>query len=120
MRSPAFQRRALAGGFAVAAVYLVIAVVEAITHHDALLMIPYGYTALSIAGPLVVVSRLLHDPPPGDEPEGPDDPGGGDDPDPPPGGGDDPESPPWWDEFEQAFRAHVDAPAEGERTRIPA
>ena len=102
-----------------AAAYIVAAVVEAIVSGTATAAIPFAYTAVTIAGPLIVVSRMLVDRDgPGEEgSEGDDGPGPG-------GGGDDPDPPPWWPEFERDFWAHVESDPQGppphEKTSVPA
>jgi hypothetical protein len=105
-RCSAFERWVLAGGFIVAAAYAVIAAVEVVVNPNPLVAIPFAVTAVSIATPLILVSRVIGVPR-NDEPggDGPGDVGS----DPPPGGGDDPASPSWWPEFERDFWAHVDA-----------
>jgi hypothetical protein len=119
MPRPAFQRRVLLGGFAVAAVYAVVAVVEAIVTGRPTAAIPFAYTAVTIAGPLLVVSRMLvdRDGPGEDGSDSDDGPGPG-------GGGDDPDPQPWWPEFERQFWAHVETPPSGppprERPSVPA
>jgi hypothetical protein len=111
-RCSAFERWVLAGGFIVAAGYAAVAVVEVIVNPNAMVAIPFAVTAVTIAAPLLIVSRVL-DSPRGDEPggDGPGDVDSG----PSPGGGDQPTSPSWWPEFERDFRAHVDA----RRSRAP-
>jgi hypothetical protein len=114
MSPRAFQRWVLAGGFAVAAGYAVVALVVVIANRQPAVAIPFAITAVTIAGPLAVVSRLL-EPPPKDGP-GSDDPGRDDGPGPPGGGDDEPTAPSWWPEFEAAFWAQLDS----ERPRTPA
>jgi hypothetical protein len=106
-RSPS-QRWALIGGFAVAAVYAVVALVEVFVNSNAAAAIPFAYVGVCIAGPLAVVARFVgspHAPESGDE-----GPGGGNGPGPSDDGDGDPGAPPWWGEFEQEFWAQVDAP----------
>jgi hypothetical protein len=120
MSPRAFQRRVLAGGFAVAAAYAVVALVEVIANRQPAVAIPFAITAVTIAGPLAVVSRLL-DPPPKDGP-GSDDSGREDGPGPPGGGDDEPTAPSWWPEFERAFWAQLDSehrPAAARERRSP-
>lgn len=115
MSHAASQRWAIAGGLAVAAAYAVVAVVEVIVSKDAAVAIPFAYTAVCIAAPLVVVSRFL-DSPRRDEPGG-EGSGGNNGPEPSDGGGDDPGSASWWPEFEQEFWAHVDSGRPNEPVR---
>jgi hypothetical protein len=104
--SRGFERWVLAAGFAVAAAYAVVAVVEVIANDNPGVAIPFAYVALSIAGPLAAVSRLL-----GPSRQGPDGDGSGDGDDSGPsddGGGGEPTPPSWWPEFERAFWADVE------------
>jgi hypothetical protein len=117
--SRGFERWVLAAGFAVAAAYAVVAVVEVIANDNPGVAIPFGYVALSIAGPLAAVSRLL-----GSSREGPggDGSGDGDGSGPSDGGGGEPTPPSWWPEFERAFWADVQRRGAGRRSpdRSPA
>ena len=115
MSEVAFQRWVLRGGFAVAALSVVIALMQLMTADRSAEAIPYAYTAVSIAGPLIVVSRLLRTEPRGGTGDG--GPGGGPGPGPP--GGGEPKPPPWWPEFEAEFWAHVDSQA-ADQPRPPA
>jgi hypothetical protein len=103
----AFQRWVLRGGFAVAALYVVVALIVLILADHSADAIPYAYTAVSIAGPLVVVSRLLRS----ERHGGTGGPGTGDDTGPGPSDGGEPKPPPWWPEFEAEFWSHVDSKA---------
>lgn len=94
-----------------AAAYAVVALVAVIVSKDGAVAIPFACTAVTIAAPLVVVSRVL-DPPRRDEPGGE---GSGDNNGSGPGGGHDPTSPSWWPEFEREFWAHVDSPPASRR-----
>jgi len=104
---------ALAVGFAVAAIYAAVALVELLVGTNPSLAVPFAYTAVSIAGPLTVLAMVLRasrDDYPDDE-----DPGG-DGPGPDDGGSDDPPPPPWWPEFEREFHAHVERHAAREQS----
>jgi hypothetical protein len=103
------QRWAFVGGFAVAAAYAVVALVELFASDNAVAAIPFAYVAVCIAGPLAVVARFVG-PARADEQDG-ESPGGG--PGPSGGGGDDPSAPPWWPDFAHDFWAYVDAPRPG-------
>jgi hypothetical protein len=102
-RSPS-HRWALIGGFAVAAVYAVVALVEILVNSNPAAAIPFAYVAVCVAGPLAVVARFVgpshRDEPGGGSSDGGNGPG-------PPDGDDDP-GPAWWAEFEQDFWSHVD------------
>jgi hypothetical protein len=117
MPRPAFERWVLVGGFAAAAVYAVVAIVEVFANANPMVAIPYACTAVTIAAPLYIYARLL-DPPRRDDPGEEGGPGPG------PSGPEDPPPPSWWPEFERDFRAYTDAPASppkrGERPRVPA
>jgi hypothetical protein len=104
--SRALERWVLAAGFAVAAAYAIVALVEVLAGHNPGVAIPFAYVALSIAGPLAVVSRLLRSEPPGPDGDG----------DGPSDDGDEPEPPSWWPEFESEFWAEVDGRDTGERS----
>jgi hypothetical protein len=112
--SRALERWVLAAGFAVAAAYAIVALVEVVAGHNPGVAIPFAYVALSIAGPLAAVSRLLRTEPPG--------PGGDGDGHDPSDDGDEPKPPPWWPEFEREFWAEVDGRDAGGRSpdRSPA
>jgi hypothetical protein len=98
--SRALERWVLAAGFAVAAAYAIVALIEAVAGHNPAVAIPFAYVALSIAGPLAAVSRLLRSEPPG--------PGGDGDGRDPSDDGDEPNPPSWWPDFEREFWAEVD------------
>jgi hypothetical protein len=97
--SRALERWVLAAGFAVAAAYAIVALVEVVAGHNP------GVAA---------VSRLLRTEPPG--------PGGDGDGHDPSDDGDEPKPPPWWPEFEREFWAEVDGRDAGGRSpdRSPA
>jgi len=117
MRRPAFERWVLVGGFAAAAVYAVVAVVEVFVGKNPMIAIPYACTAVTIAAPLFIFARLLN-PPGGGEPGEEGGPGSG------PSGPEDPPPPSWWPEFEREFRTYADVPTShpprDERPRVPA
>ena len=105
-RSPS-QRWALIGGFAVAGVYAVVALIEVFMNNNAAAAIPFAYVGVCIAGPLAVVARFVGSPhadESGGEGSGGSGPGPSDD------DGGDPGAPSWWGEFEREFWAHVDSP----------
>jgi hypothetical protein len=116
MPRPAFERWVLVGGFAAAAVYAVVAIVEVFAATNPMVAIPYACTAVTIAAPLFIYARLLDPPRRDDGEEG--GPGSG------PPGPEDPPPPSWWPDFERAFRAYTDAPPSpperDERPRVPA
>ncbi len=112
------ERWVLAGGFAVAAAYGVVALVEVIVSTDAAGAIPFACIAVTIAAPLIVVSQLL-DSPRQDEPGGEGLPGDDNGSGPSGGGGDDPTSPSGWSEFEREFRAYADRRGARSASRTP-
>jgi hypothetical protein len=104
MSASVSQRWVLAGGFAVAALYAVVAVVELLAGDEPAVAIPWALMAVMIAGPLAVVARLFAEPRGGGA--GGDDPGS-DGHGPRDGGDLDPSATDWWPQFEREFWGHV-------------